>query len=167
LGHEVFHAHTEKEILIMPKRSHRSAKTTHAHTSSPSAPVARTTGTTLRSHAVGALPILNDILQRMRLEEFFRDYLPPEERRTKLPNAKGLLVLLRNLLVSREPIYGIGEWAVRHAPDLLGLQPSQIEYLNDDRIGRALDRLFLADTSSLALHLAGPILGNEAVFVVP
>jgi transposase len=147
----------------MPKRSHRSTKTTHARTSSPSAPVARTTGTTLRSYAVGALPILNDILQRMRLEEFFRDYLPPEDRRTKLSNAKGLLVLLRNLLVSREPIYGIGEWGVRHAPNLLGLQPNQIEYLNDDRVGRALDRLFLADMSSLALAVASHVVRRFGV----
>ena len=67
----------------MPKRSKRSTKSTHARTSS-SAPVARAAGTTLRSYAVGALPILNDILQRMRLEEFLRDCLPPEDRRTKL-----------------------------------------------------------------------------------
>jgi len=57
----------------------------------------------------------------MRLEEFLRAYLPPEDPRTKLSSAKALLVLLRNLLVSREPIYGIGEWAARQAPDLLGL----------------------------------------------
>jgi transposase len=103
---------------------------------------------------VGALPILNDILQRMRLEEFLRDCLPPEDRRTKLSPAKALLVLLRNLLVSREPIYGVGEWAARHAPDLLGLATVDIDRLNDDCVGRALDRLFLADVPSLVLSVA-------------
>ena len=137
----------------MPKRSNRSTKSTHASTSS-SAPVARAAGTTLRSYAVGALPILNDILQRMRLEEFLRDCLPPEDRRTKLSPAKALLVLLRNLLVSREPIYGVGEWAARHAPDLLGLATVDIDRLNDDCVGRALDRLFLADVPSLVLSVA-------------
>jgi transposase len=137
----------------MPKRSNRSTKTTHARTSS-SAPVARAAGTTLRSHAVGALPILNDILQRMRLEEFLRDCLPPEDRRMKLSPAKALLVLLRNLLVSREPIYGVGEWAARHAPDLLGLATVDMDRLNDDCVGRALDRLFLADVPSLVLSVA-------------
>ena len=105
----------------------------------------------MRSASVGALPILNDLLKRMRLEEFLRAYLPPEDRRTKLSPAKALLVLLRNLLVSREPIYGIGEWAARQAPDLLGLSPEEIALLNDDRVGRALDRLFLTDTPSLVL----------------
>ena len=64
------------------------------------------------------------------------------------------MVLLRNLLVSREPIYGVGEWAARHAPDLLGLATAEIDRLNNDCVGRALDRLFLADVPSLVLAVA-------------
>jgi len=103
---------------------------------------------------VGGLPILDHLLRRMRLEEFLRAYLPPEDRRTKLSPAKALLVLLRNLLLSREPIYGVGEWAARHAHDLLGLTQQEIALLNDDRVGRALDGLFTADVPSLVLAVA-------------
>ena len=116
--------------------------------------VARSARETLRSYTVGALPILDDLIRRMRLEEFLRAALPPEDRRTKLSPVKALLVLLRNLLVSREPIYGVGEWAARHAPDLLGLATAEIDRLNDDCVGRALDRLFLADVPSLVLAVA-------------
>jgi len=108
----------------------------------------------LRSFTVGALPILNAFLRRMRLEEFLRAALPPEDRRMKLSPVKALLVLLRNLLVSREPIYGVGEWAARHAADAMGLIPQDIDRLNDDCVGRALDRLFLADVPSLVLAVA-------------
>ena len=59
-------------------------------------------------------------------------------------------MLLRNLLISREPIYGVGEWAARYAPDLLGLTDAE-SALNDDRVGRALDRLFAADVPALVL----------------
>jgi transposase len=122
----------------------------------PTAPgtVARSARETLRSYTVGALPILDDLIRRMRLEEFLRAALPPEDRRTKLSPVKALLVLLRNLLLSREPIYGVGEWAARHAPDLLGLATADIERLNDDCVGRALDRLFLADVPTLVLAVA-------------
>jgi transposase len=116
--------------------------------------IARSARETLRSYTVGALPILDDLIRRMRLEEFLRAALPPEDRRTKLSPAKALLVLLRNLLVSREPIYGVGEWAARHAADLLGLATADIERLNDDCVGRALDRLFGADIPSLVLSVA-------------
>jgi transposase len=103
---------------------------------------------------VGALPILNEFLRRMRLQELLRAALPPEDRRMKLSPVKALLVLLRNLLVSREPIYGVGEWAARHAADALGLAPMEIERLNDDGVGRALDRLFVADVPALVLAVA-------------
>jgi transposase len=116
--------------------------------------VARAAGCLLRSATVGPLPLVNRLLRRMRLEEFFRDALPKEDGRTKLSPAKALLVLLRNLLVSREPIYGVGEWAGRYAPDLLGLSESEVGLLNDDRVGRALDKLFAADVPSLVLAVA-------------
>jgi hypothetical protein len=119
-----------------------------------SPPVARAAGQVLQSATIGALPILNHLFQRMRLEDFLRGYLPPEDRRTKLAAAKGLLVLLRNLLISREPIYGVGEWAARHAADGLGLTVAEVGLLNDDRVGRALDRLFAADIPSLVLSVA-------------
>lgn len=108
----------------------------------------------LRSFTVGALPIINHLLRRMRLEEFFQEALPSEDPRCRLPTATGLLVLLRNLLVSREPLYGVGEWAARYVPELLGLTPEQLPLLNDDRLGRNADRLFASDLRGLLLSVA-------------
>jgi transposase len=116
--------------------------------------VARSARSALRSETLGALPILNEFLRRLRLEDFLRAALPPEDRRIKLSPVKALLVLLRNLLVSREPIYGVGEWAARHAAESLGLLSQEVERLNDDGVGRALDRLFAADVPSLVLAVA-------------
>ena len=132
-------------------------KPNHAKASSaepPSAPLAHKRGRSLCSQSVGALPILNRVLQRTRIEAFLHAALPPQDARTKLSPVKALLVLLRNLLLSREPIYGMGEWAARHAPDLLGLTSAEIGLLNDDRVGRALDKLFAADVPSLVLAVA-------------
>jgi transposase len=88
------------------------------------------------------------------LEQFLHAALPTHDARTKLSPVKALLVLLRNLLLSREPMYGIGEWAARHVADQLGLAPDDIQCLNDDRVGRALDSLFAADVPSLVLAVA-------------
>lgn len=138
---------------MSPKRS-RSTKPVRSLAAPPVPPVARTSRHVLRSSTIGAMPILNAFLRRMRLEDFLRSALPPEDRRTKLSPVKALLVLLRNVLVSRGPIYGVGEWAVRHAADALGLVPQEVERLNDDGVGRALDRLFAADVPSLVLAVA-------------
>jgi hypothetical protein len=34
-------------------------------------------------------------------------------------------------LISLEPIYEVGEWASRYAPDLLGLSPAEVALPND------------------------------------
>ncbi|MHC5536866.1 DUF4277 domain-containing protein, partial [Singulisphaera rosea] len=112
---------------------------------------ARNEGRTLKSFRLGALPLLDGILKRLRLEEFLRDALPPEDPRTKVPTATALLLVLKNLLVSRQPLYGLGEWAARHDLELFGLSPELLAHLNDDRIGRSLDRLFDCDLESLVL----------------
>ena len=116
--------------------------------------LARSGQGTLRSYTVGALPILNHFLDRMKLEEILQAYLPAEDRRTKVPTARGLVLLVKNILLSREPIYGLGEWAARYAPDLLGLEPEQVLAINDDRAGRWLGRLFACGPTSPALAAA-------------
>ncbi len=58
------------------------------------------------------------------------------------------------MLLCREPLYGVGEWAARYAPEALGFADTQLPSLNDDRVGRCLDRLFRSDVTSLVLALA-------------
>jgi transposase len=128
-----------------------------AHRNRPTPPplrpgrIARVHGRTLNSYTIGVLPILDRLLDRLRLEAILRDHLPREDRRSRISTAAGLLLLLKNLLVAREPLYGLGEWAARHVPELLGLSAAQLASLNDDRVGRCLDRLFDADVPTLTL----------------
>ena len=106
----------------------------------------------LTSYSVGALPILNRVIARARLPDFLREFMVEDNRCTVSP-ISGTLVLLKNYVVSREPIYGVGEWARQFRPELLGLSARQVSSLNDDRVGRCLDRLFEADCPSLALAI--------------
>lgn len=128
-----------KKKLIAPP-SHRGAR-------------ARVGGQTLETCSLGALPIVNQLLERMQLERFLKQHLPPDSRRIAVPTSRCLLLLLRNILLSREPIYGLGEWAERFAPELLGLERGDLEHLNDDRIGRCLDRLFTTNVPELVLDV--------------
>jgi transposase len=128
-----------------------------AHRNRPISPslrpgrIARAAGRTLNSYTIGALPVLDRFFDRLRLGPILRDHLPREDRRSRIPTATGLLLLLKDLLVAREPLYGLGEWAARHVPELLGLSAAQLASLNDDRVGRCLDRLFDADVPTLTL----------------
>jgi transposase len=96
----------------------------------------------LRSYQIGVLPLVNRLLERMRLRQILSDHLPADDPRTELSTVSALLVLVRNVFASRQPVYGVAEWAVQFAPDLLDLEPAELARLHDDRLGRALDRLF-------------------------
>jgi transposase len=103
----------------------------------------------LRSERLGPLPLINHFLQRIGLEALLDQHVPTRDRRCAVAHARALGVLLRSIIVEREPIYRQQETAVSFAPELFGLSPAQMEQLGDDRIGRALDRLFDADRAAL------------------
>lgn len=103
----------------------------------------------LQSQSLGALPVINHFLDRLGLDDLLERYLPPTDRRCRLAPARAVGLLMRNILVGRTPIYGLEQWAAPFDPALLRLFSWQVAVLNDDRVGRALDRLFDADRASL------------------
>jgi len=107
----------------------------------------------LDSKTIGVLPMVNHFLKRLRIGELLEKYLPPTDERSKIAPEKALGVLLRNIIICRTPLYCVGEWAAQMVPALLGLKPTQIELLNDDRVGRALERLFEADRNAMLTEL--------------
>jgi transposase len=110
-------------------------------------------GKTILTHSIGALPIINRLLKRMRLQEFLQRHLPAEDNRTKIDTPRVVLLLLRNVLVSREPMYGVAEWARNFGPELFDLWPEDLEYLNDDRVGRCTERVFMALATNLVMDV--------------
>lgn len=81
----------------------------------------------------------------MRLAEV----MPVEDARLRLAPAVAIRLVITNLVLSRAPLYGLGEWAAGFDPALLGLSTGDLSVLNDDRVGRALEALFDADRASL------------------
>ena len=115
----------------------------------------------LVSHRLGALPLGNHFLGRMGLSDLLLRWLPAPDRRFRLDPAVAIRLVVVNLLVGRAPLYGLGEWASPFAPGLLGLADADAAWLNDDRVGRALEKLFHADRASLLTEL---IVGVVAEF---
>src|SRR5680860_561438 len=101
------------------------------------------------SAQVGALPIVNHVLDRLGLSRLLSAALGPGDGRVKLAAAVTIRLVATNLVLGREPLYALGEWVARFDPDLLGLSGAQVATVNDDRVGRALEDLFDADRASL------------------
>ena len=99
---------------------------------------------------VGGAPVIRHFLARLDLPGLFDRFLPRwRGRQRHVPTSTVLCVLLSNLLLARQPLYGIAAWVSGFVPEHLGLLPEQLPLLNDDRFGRALDHLFRTDRASL------------------
>jgi transposase len=117
------------------------------------APKATGEDLTLHTRYIGVLPILNRLIQRCQIRESLTRFLPREDQRHRISTATAILLLVRNILISREPVYGIGQWAAAFVPELLNLRQDQLRSLNDDRVGRALDRLFDVNFSEFVMDV--------------
>ena len=92
----------------------------------------------LRSLKIGCLPMIDQIVERMGLHNKLKVALKNSDY------ADALLVLLKNILIDRDALYAVNDWA-----RLYNLCLANGAEVGDDRLGRALERLFDADRSTL------------------
>ena len=117
--------------------------------SSCQAPPLSTDAFGVRNERVGPLPLINQFLERLGLEDLLDRHVPTLDRRVRLPYAKALGLLLRSILVEREAIYRQQEIVRGFQPEAYGLTPDLVDHAGDDAIGRALEHLFDADRAAL------------------
>ncbi len=117
----------------------------------------------LSSKRLGALPIVNHFLDRMGLPALLERYVPSDDPRLLLAPATAVRVVVANLLLGRSPLYALGEWALPFDPALLDMSTEDVAALNDDRAGRALERLFDTDRTSLLTELMLAVISEFTV----
>jgi hypothetical protein len=103
----------------------------------------------LESVTIGALPIVNWFIERMGMDGHLEHAVPHDDPRRQLAPASVIGVVVRNIVVDHQPVYALGEWAEPFDPTVLGISIGDVAALNDDRVGRCLDRLFDADRATL------------------
>jgi transposase len=109
---------------------------------------------TVETELISGLPVVNAVLERLGLAKLLENHLPEPDPRCEITPAQAIGVLVRNLALGRQPLYGLCAWAAAYDPTLLGLEAGEAELLNDDRVGRALDQLFFSDRASLLTALS-------------
>lgn len=117
----------------------------------------------VHTERLGPLPLINHFVARMGLMELLERHVPTTDGRSTLSHAQALGVLLRSIVVEREPVYRQQETATGFAAGLFRVDAAQAARLSDDRIGRALDRLFDADRAAL---LTGVVLAVAQRFAL-
>ena len=107
----------------MAKKRHNGPTDPHPKLGPASTPTP--SGRTLNSYRLGALPISINSSPAPTRRIPPRTTCPAKTPAPRSPPAPGLLLLLKNFLLSREPLYGVGEWAARFVPRWLGLSADE------------------------------------------
>lgn len=103
----------------------------------------------LYRYRVTEIPLLQQVVQRLGIEPILRRYLPPHGNE-KVSAVDSLLMLTYNITCGRQPLYELPFWTSRLDGRLFSRQSTLCESLfNDDRYGRALDKLYKLDRASL------------------
>jgi transposase len=92
----------------------------------------------LQRKRLSALPIIQETIDHVGLGGLLEEFVGNNRY------ASALLVMLKNVLLERGALYRVQEWAKEFEPSLIDEQA-----LNDDLIGRALDKLYEADRASM------------------
>jgi transposase len=109
---------------------------------------------------VGGLPIVNWFMARMGVAEVLERHLPHDDARLRLAPARVVELVVRNIICAHKPLYAMGEWAAPYEASLFGLEAGDLGALNDDRVGRMLDRLFDCDRASLITEVVLKVIGQ-------
>src|SRR5260370_17738979 len=97
----------------------------------------------LNTQFIGALPVITQYFERLHLADTLNQAIPWEG---DIPIGTLAEILIANRLLEPEAMYRVGEWAAKTGlTDYYGVTAQQ---LNDDRLGRMLERV--------ALHPAPP-----------
>lgn len=108
---------------------------------------------TLTTRYLGALPVVGHFAGRMGLHRLLDAWVPADDARLALDPAVVIAAVVANLAIEHRPLYALSERAAVYEPSLLLLGEDGPGLLNDDRVGRMLDRLFQADRGSLLTEL--------------
>ena len=106
----------------------------------------------LRSLQIGCIPILDRYIKLMAFRFILTEGLGNGDY------ADALIILLKNILIDRNAMYAVRDWARQ-----FGLFVGDGKEIGDDRLGRALDKLFKSDRATLQTKI---ILGVVKTFDV-
>ncbi len=106
----------------------------------------------LTRYKVAGLPLIYDIIERMNLRQILHDVIGVHGNEA-FPAVDTLILLIINLTLGKQPLYELEQWVQSLDPRCLGYKTLNKGRFNDDRFGRALDKLYKADRATLMTQL--------------
>jgi len=97
---------------------------------------------------VGELPLIRNVTLRLGLKQILSKHIKSHGNE-HIPTVDSLMMLLFNITCGRQPLYELEEWVGRIDPKIFECGDCMNGTINDDRFGRALDKLYRADRATM------------------
>ena len=110
-------------------------------------------GLVLKKFVLGAHPIIQWHIEKLKLDEIIRNHIK-QDARVKLPCEKTIPVLVHNILTQPAPLYEIQDWLHPLDEGALNLESSQSLCIHDDRVGKALEDFYNGRHKEVFFRLA-------------
>lgn len=111
---------------------------------------------------VGEIPLLKATARRLGFRDILEHHLPVHGNE-KIATVDTLMIMVYNIACGRQPVYELEHWATRLGRRVLPGNGAGYGMLNDDRFGRALDKLHLIDMASLITETAVQVVRIENI----
>ena len=112
---------------------------------------------------IAEIPLLQAVEQRLGLKQILERYIKRHGSET-VPAVDSLVLLVFNIACGRQPLYELDAWISKLDDGLLNIDWATLTQeplsnhpqgiFNDDRFGRALDKLYQADRASMITDIA-------------
>ena len=107
----------------------------------------------LKKKSVGGFPLIHSVMERIGLKEILARHIGSHGNE-KIPVPDSLVLLIYNLTLGKDPLYELEEWTSNIDFRCIGMDSDSLcGAFNDDRFGRALDKLYATDYNSLLTEI--------------
>ena len=106
----------------------------------------------LKRYNISGIPLIKSVSDLLGLKEIFSKHIGSYGNE-RVPTCDTLLLLIWNITLGRQPLYELSGWIDDIDPKCHGLDRQAVDALNDDRFGRALDKLYMADRATIMTEI--------------
>jgi len=106
----------------------------------------------LKRFNISGIPLIKSVSENLGLKSIFKKYISSYGNES-VEVTDTLMFLIWNITLGRQPLYELSQWMTDIDPKCHGLDRQQLPAFNDDRFGRALDKLYAADRATLMTEI--------------
>jgi transposase len=106
----------------------------------------------LQRFNISGIPLIKSVSSLLDLQSIFKKHIPSYGNES-VAAIDTLMFLAWNITLGRQPLYELYDWISGIDPKCHGLDKSELASFNDDRFGRALDKLYAADRATLMTEI--------------